>query len=221
MKRSKIIIDLIKNEIDISQALEILSLLLEDIKDKKIKNWVNKEINGYDSKDELPPYRIVNASLTGTLKSYTQVISHVNIPIDPNEEKILSKHKVLCGINELLQMSEAEKENDQHSLYIPVNIAYINTVALIDDSFEITHASLHLSLYAYTNIIGKLKSKILSILKELEKNYGNLDEYYIDFSSSKKENIVSQKIINIIYKPVSIGDDNKIDKSIIGDDNND
>ena len=68
-KRSQIIIDIIKNNIDVAQALEILDLLLENINDQKIKKWVNAEINGYDSDEELPKYRIVPANLSGTIKN--------------------------------------------------------------------------------------------------------------------------------------------------------
>ncbi len=38
-KRSKMIIDLIKDTINVAQALEILDLLLENSNDKKIKQW--------------------------------------------------------------------------------------------------------------------------------------------------------------------------------------
>ena len=34
-KRSKIIIELIKDEINVAQAMDILSILLDDFKDKK------------------------------------------------------------------------------------------------------------------------------------------------------------------------------------------
>jgi len=117
-----------------------------------------------------------------------------------------------------MQMAKAESESKTHTLSIPVNIAYINSVACING--EVTHAELNLSLYAYTNILGSLKSKILSILKELEKQYGNLDDYYIDFENDSKEKKVTKSITNIIFdKSVKIGDKNEINESIVGDDN--
>lgn len=44
MKRSQITIELIKDEINVVQAMDILNLLLQDIKDKKIKKWLENEI---------------------------------------------------------------------------------------------------------------------------------------------------------------------------------
>ena len=40
MKRSQIIIELIKDEINVVQAMDILNLLLQDINDKKmVRKW--------------------------------------------------------------------------------------------------------------------------------------------------------------------------------------
>ena len=217
-KRSQIIIDIIKNNIDVAQALEILDLLLENINDQKIKKWVNAEINGYNSDEELPKYRIVPANLSGTIKTYTTIISNYHIPISPEEENKLNKHSVRSGINQIMQMAKAESESKTHALSIPVNIIYINSIACING--EVTHAELNLNLYAYTNILGSLKNKILSILKELEKQYGNLDDYYIDFENDSKEKKVVNNITNIIFdRSIKIGDGNDISKSIVGDDN--
>ena len=81
---------------------------------------------------------------------------------------------------------------------------------------EIINAYTDLSLYAYTNIIGAIKSKLLNIFKELEKQYGNLDEYYIDFKDKKKEEKVAKSLITIIYnKSTHIGNNNSIKESIL------
>lgn len=219
-KRSKIIIDIIKGNINVAQALEVLDLLLEDLDDTTIKSWVSNEINGYSKDDDIPEYRKVSASIVGTVKTYTAIISKYNIPVPLEYEKELNTVDIRDGINEIIQMSEAEKESDIHTLMLPLNIAYINSIASING--EVTHANRQLSLYAYTNILGKLKTKLLSIFKELERNYGNLDDYYIEFQDEAKEKETVKNITNIIYdQSVKIGDGNRIDKSIIGDDNND
>ena len=219
-KRSKIIIDIIKGNINVAQALEVLDLLLEDLDDTTIKSWVSNEINGYSKDDDIPEYRKVSASIVGTVKTYTAIISKYNIPVPLEYEKELNTVDIRDGINEIIQMSEAEKESDIHTLMLPLNIAYINSIATING--EVTHANRQLSLYAYTNILGKLKTKLLSIFKELERNYGNLDDYYIEFQDDAKEKETVKNITKIIYdQSVKIGDGNRIDKSIIGDDNND
>lgn len=219
-KRSKIIIDMIQGKVDVSQALEIMDLLLEDLKDKKIKKWVNNEINGYGKDEIVPNYRKASAEIIGTVRNYNTVVSHYSIPIPLEETEELCNIDIREGINEIVQMAIAEKESETHSLFLPINIAYINSIACIHG--EVTHANRQLSMYTYTNILGNLKSKILSIFKELEKHYGNLDDYYIDFQNDGKEEETTKNITNIIYdNSIKIGNENKIDKSILGNDNND
>ena len=218
-KRSRIIIDMIQGNIDVAQALEILDLLLEDLNDENIKKWVKNEINGYSAEESVPKYRKANAEIIGTVKTYTAVISRYNIPIPLEDAKELCVIDIRDGLNKIVQMAIAEKEIDSHALSIPLNIAYINSIACING--EVTHAHRQLSMYTYNNILGSLKSKILSIFKELEKNYGNLDEYYIDFQNDIKEHETTKNITNIIFdNSIKIGDKNKIDDSIIGNNNN-
>lgn len=63
--RSQIIIDLINNKINITQAMDTLKMLLNDIDNPEIKNWLLKEIDGYNRDDDIPKYRIVPATITG------------------------------------------------------------------------------------------------------------------------------------------------------------
>ena len=52
---------------------------------------------------------------------------------------------------------------------------------------------------------------------ELEKKYGNLDDYYIDFSNKKEEKEIIKNITNIINdNSIHIGDNNKIESSNVG-----
>ena len=56
MKRSQIIIDLVRDDITVIQAINILKLLLQECENKEITNWLDKEINGYSEEDKLPKY---------------------------------------------------------------------------------------------------------------------------------------------------------------------
>lgn len=221
-KRSKVIIDLINNNINVEQALEILDLLLQNVKNNKIKKWLSNEINGYDKNDDLPDYRIVSTNLKGSyiIGSTFNGIKGTNqpLPLKPEYIKDYSNIKIRDGVYKLEQMAIAEKENESHHLSLAMNVLLAQEISCING--EIINAYTDLSLYAYTNIIGAIRSKLLSIFKELEKQYGNLDEYYIDFKDKKKEEKVTKSLITIIYdKSTHIGDNNSIKGSIIGDNN--
>ena len=74
---------------------------------------------------------------------------------------------------------------------------------------------------SFSEITNSVKNKILDILMELENKYGNLDGYTIDFKDKKDKDVTSRTIINIIYNDnsIKVGDKNKIDGSILGDNN--
>lgn len=219
MERSKIIVELIKDEINVVQAMDILNLLLQDINDKKIKGWIDKEVNGYNENDEIPEYRIVNANVVGDYivgNAYNRLQgTRQQLPLKPEYIKDYNSVKVTSGLNELFQLSIAEKENENHCLNIPIHTVIAQDITLING--QILNAKQVLSIYGYTNILNKLKSKLLKILVELERKYGNLDDYYIDFANDKKEKEAIQYITNIINdNSVHIGNDNKIENSNVG-----
>lgn len=219
IKRSKIIIDIIMDKINMAQALEILDLLLQNLNNDEIKKWVNNEIFGYGKEDKLPEYRIINTSIVGTVKVGTLLAQKIPIPFMPKDEEDFRKIEVREGINQIMQFSKAEEQFDSHFLEIPLNVLIINKLAQVQG--EVIDATRRLSLYAYTNIIANLKSRLIRIFKELEMEYGNLDEYCIQFKDELKEKTIIENINNIIYNDnsIKIGNDNDIDKAIIGDRN--
>ena len=222
MQRSKVIIELIKDEINVVQAMDILNILLQDINDKKIKSWLNNEINGYSKDDKVPDYRIVNANITGNyiVGSIYRGLQCTNqpIPIKPELVEEYTKIKVSSGLNEVYQMSLAEKENENHCLVKPIHILLAQKISILNG--EIFSANQTISVYAFTNILNKLKSILIKIFKELENKYGNLDEYYINFTDSKVEQEVAKNLINFIFdNSIHVGDKNKIESLNIGTSN--
>lgn len=217
MTRSKIIVELIRDEINVVQAMDILKLLLQDNDNEKINKWLNSEINGYQKGEKIPQYRIISCTIKGNVVSGYSVISKMNIPVQDKFKTLVSQVEVDQGINEILQFSKAEKEREDHNLAMAIPLDCINAIALVNG--QVTHAYRELSVYAFTNIINSLKPIVLNILLELEKVYGNLDDYYIDLKDKNKKEQVNNVIVNIIDNSINIGDHNKIEKSNIGESN--
>lgn len=220
MSRSKIILDLITDKIDVVQAMYILKMLLLENENIKIREWLDNEINGYKDESKVPDYRIVDCNVIGNIICYNMKYSNINIPIKKEYYDRLAKVKFAKGINEIIQLSIAEEKVENHSLIMPIQLNIINSIAEING--EIISASRSLTVYGITNIIKSIKSKLLDVYFELEKEYGNLDDYYIDFSDKKSEQKVNDKLVTIIYdnsSKVTIGDNNDIKNSNIGEEN--
>lgn len=109
-KRSKVIIDLINNNINIEQAFEILDLLLEDSNNEKIKTWLNNEINGYENEKDVPQYRILNANVKGNYIAGRFQCTQQDIPLKPEHVKEYSKINITASVSQIMQLSNAEKK---------------------------------------------------------------------------------------------------------------
>lgn len=221
-KRSKIIKDLIMDKINVLQAMQSLSFMLEDINDteSEIKKWVNNEINGYKNQSDIPEYRKTNAILMGNVQVGYSLYKNINIPLaDKKAIELLTKIQIKEPLSIVMQLAKAEIESENHSLLLDVNIALVNHYQQTNG--DVISASRHLSIYTYNNILALIKDKLLDIFKVLEENYGNLDELYIDFSDDTKKEEVVKQIQSIVYNDnsISIGNNNKIDDSIVGDGN--
>lgn len=221
-KRSKIIKDLIMDKINVLQAMQSLSFMLEDINDteSEIKKWVNNEINGYKNQSNIPEYRKTNAILMGNVQVGYSLYKNINIPLaDKKAIELLTKIQIKEPLSIVMQLAKAEIESENHSLLLDANIALVNYYQQTNG--DVISASRHLSIYTYNNILALIKDKLLDIFKVLEENYGNLDELYIDFSDDTKKEEVVKQIQSIVYNDnsISIGNNNKIDDSIVGDGN--
>lgn len=219
-KRSKIIKDLIMDNINVLQAMQSLDFMLEDIEDKEIRKWVNNELNGYKKDKDIPNYRNANAILIGNVQVGYSLYKNINIPLsDLKAIEMFTKIKIREPISTIMQMAKAENESEDHSLALEVNTVLVNHYQQTNG--DVISAHRKLSLYTYNNIIAIIKDKLLEIFKVLENNYGNLDELYIDFSDNSKKNEVVKKIESIVYtdNSINIGDNNKFKDSIVGDEN--
>ena len=76
--------------------------LLQDIKDKKIKKWLDNEINGYSKESELPEYRVLEANIKGNFIGGRIKCTNQDISIKPEYVKEYTKVKVTSPISEIM-----------------------------------------------------------------------------------------------------------------------
>ena len=60
MAQSKIIKELVSNEISLEEALNRLLIIASDIENDELAQWVENELNGYSDSAELPAYRVID-----------------------------------------------------------------------------------------------------------------------------------------------------------------
>lgn len=216
MARSNIIKNFINSNMDISTALQNLIAILYCLDDKKLINWANKELSGYNEDDELPEYRKLKGRVMASfLVGYVQYskrqfgIGHLD---EDMQESLLSTH-IYSSVSTLKNMKD--KEGTSIGKPIPPELY---AILQANTNAHITEATVDIDMGRINDIISKVRTKILETLLFLEKEFGNLDDLDIDISTkSKKEltDIIKHIQINLYDNSITIGNNNKIKKSNI------
>ena len=138
---------------------------------------------------------------------------------------VKTKHLNLLEFKMKDNISVIEKwaKEDSSDKKMPFDLRIASQIAdmNLNEMCQIMGAWLPIASASFSEITNSVKNKILDILIELENKYGNLDDYTIDFKDKKDKDTTSKTIINIIYNDnsIKVGDKNKIDSSILGDNN--
>ena len=218
MAKSKIIKDLARGEVGVETALKELKLLLLSFPNEKITNWVNKELAGYDSDDEVPSYRTKSASLKGSFFYYNTSISNAGIPIKKDAPEVVRNNLNSVDIRDSIR-SLSELENQDISFPIPPDFyPYIMRYSMVEMT-GVLSAKLDVSITAVSEIVSAVENRVLDAMLVLEEEFGCLDDLDIDLSNSTQDVIDSteKRLLVIIYNDnsITIGDKNKISDTAI------
>ena len=227
MAKSKIIRDLANGEVDTITALKRAKVLVSDLNNDEISEWLDYEISGYPTEAIIPSYRKVHGSLMGSYFKGSMA-SHmtwknVSIPLgkmpSDTQEMLLSVefHEGVEALRELAQASQNSGNQIGKNLpadFFPTIATYNNDPYMI-----ITSARVVVSEHIISNIFSTIENKLLDLLMILEKEFGSLDELDIDTTTKSKEEIkdINNRILVLVYNDnsVSVGDGNKIKESTI------
>jgi hypothetical protein len=105
--------DALNSNISIVQLLRKSLLISKKLNLTDFEKWINNELNGYDSVEEIPNYRIVR----GDIKAFNPY-NGIWMPIyfeDSEEAEQLSSRKISQKITELEKLTVKEK----HQLHVP------------------------------------------------------------------------------------------------------
>lgn len=213
MAKSKIIKELANKEISLEVAFNRLLIIASDIENNDLIEWATNELNGYPDDNQPPDYRkgkmghLVYSGINGRLK-----VTNHPLPLSSIDKNLIN----------LLQID-----------YFRQDIATIEKFALYDDncpSLDLTELSgnvykntgiqcLSISMQfpkeVFLRILSSVRTKLLKVFIELDKNLGCLDGLDFDTTTEGAEEL-NQKIRVIIYKDnsITIGDNNELKNNV-------
>lgn len=227
MAKSKIIKDLANSSVDTMTALKRAKVLLSEIGNEDVNNWVNYEIAGYPDNVELPDYRITKGNLFGSYFKGSMAShmtwTNVSIPLGkmPDEfQESLLQISFRQSVEALRKLAESTAIKDgQLGKVVPADL-FPSIASFNNDPYMmITSARVIIGEQCISDIFFAVENRLLDVMLLLEKEFGNLDELDLDVTTKTPDQLknIAERIILIVYndQSVTIGNNNKIKNSTI------
>ncbi|WP_244913531.1 hypothetical protein [Heyndrickxia sporothermodurans] len=217
--RSQLLKDAVSGKVSIENILLRLKVILSDLGNENIMNWVNGELEGYKDKENIPSYRIFKGNIFGTYVinfrfQYTNspVPLETLLPIEQVDE--IRTIRVFDGIATIQNILQGENM-ESYGTVIPT--AYCHAIST--GELQIAGMRVKIASNQLDGIVSRVKSKLVEVIMELEGEFENLDE--LDIRTQIKMGESAEQVIynieSIIYDgSIKVGDKNKINKSRIG-----
>jgi hypothetical protein len=202
----QLITDVAYENITLSQALTRSKLIASKINNDVFKNWIKREVEGYDDNDALPDYRTI-PSPTFLIAEFPLGEMHtieVSIP-DTYDESIKKKtyfHEVLGSIKSI-EDNINSIPGAQGQINLPIGLVKIYS-GLYNKQVQSNRGVIRsghrlVSRVHLKNIVEQTKQKLLDILMDLNEQFPDLEN---DFENNRQNNeAVSNIITNNIYAP--------------------
>lgn len=207
MAKSQIIKDIANGTITLETALTRALVIASDIENDKFKEWIEKEIGGYSTEDDIPEYRISKDEFfkyTGKNGGYMCTDMPLPLPkilrnLNLNPEYFyVNIYDGINGIEKFLSNPEG-KEQIRDLTFLAGEVYKVN-------GLQCASIKQVIPLNAFENVLNKVKNKLLQSLIYLDKMYGSLDDLDVDTSKKTSEEInkINMTVVNYIYKDMKI-----------------
>lgn len=210
-------ISVVQDDSDIGSILLKLRLLASRLGSNPLEEWVKFESEGYPSNFEVPSYRVIAVSYTGTFSGpFGSGIK--NAPIPPYLiEKFAGKNWTNYKIREsIAAVDELTKGSNDLSLGIDASNLILLLQGKIYPDYTCVSINGHISRSSLANIQYSVRSRILDLTVELEKSIPEIANINLEHPSSKSiqdsdtVNQISQQIIYGDVTTITSGDSSQI-----------
>lgn len=190
----KIIQDLGDNK-PIKGILLKAQIVASKLNNGDFSTWIAHEQNGYPDVENIPDYRVLNATVKADLSiPYSGYVSNYTIPAgiydDPVIEGCMCKVRIKNSLSEIETIYENKKSGNV-STNLPA-MAYAEVNKYVSGNVERLKQEFPVS--SLINIVDIFKSKLLSFFLDLEKEIG----VGIDFTKIEGQEKINQ-IMNTYY----------------------
>lgn len=211
----KIIEDIIESLTDKSNTLtDILiktKILAFKLKNQELQDWINNELNGYESNEELPKYRIIHCEIMGTISNGFKQAKNYPIPLSSVSADLRKGMKTVRlgqSISALDEFVHREKSSKMYMHISPEMYDYMSQD--FEGGFVIEYARREIDKVQIIETLTAIKSKLLDFLLKLNQELG--DDNISDLNTGKTNDLVSSIFNSSVFgnnTTIIVGDNNK------------
>lgn len=210
MAKSQIIKDIANGVVSLEITLKRALVIAHDLKNEKLINWINSELYGYKSSKNLPEYRHLPGNLKmsyigGSVQVTNQSVGTSVLPAGYEDANVYKCCDSISTIEQIINSGNTPSVSlSEYIPYLRLNSPRINVMNFFSE----------IPLSAFKRVTDNVSKEIMSILLKIDDEVGNLDELDVQLSKDKQEHLNND--INIfVERLISIGDNNKIEKTNI------
>lgn len=209
-----IIVDITNRDVSISDLLRKAQVLAFKLNNDSLKQWLNYEVNGYESDAQLPKYRKLSAVLFGQIEQNrgfagSMLYHHFRLPIEHLSDKIQSMIQswdCRSPINEIQHILDSGKS--EGNVRITCNNKIIPLVSqALESNVYVNQVWLEVQQYDLFNILDSVKNKLLDIILSIDTEL----ELGVNFNLPQAQQRVNQVVNNITAGVANFGDNSTIE----------
>jgi len=167
----------IQNDVKLPDLLRKCKLLAARLENDDFKNWVDSELNGYPSRDNLPLYRIIDVNSYGHLSGpFGAGLRNITIPSSCLPEKMrdwAKKTYISQSISVIEDMVKGGKDNFQQVWPGDLVALVANNIY---EGYTLYAAWQRIPRGAFVSILDTVRNRILSFIIEIEKEAPEIGE---------------------------------------------
>ena len=200
MAKSKIIKDLVNDDVSLTVVLNRLYVLASDLGNQDILDWTNKEITGYKNEDTVPAYRVIKSMnfVYSGLNGGFQV-SNQPLPItwlNPGTFENLLANRVRDSLSEIEKKAKTDKPLAMDRSYLAGEVEKNTYDDCLCCGVQCISIQQRFVSNQFAEILTSIKQIALKLLLELDKKFGNLDDLDVglDNINSKAQQDLDKRI---------------------------
>ncbi|UID79500.1 hypothetical protein J3U96_03705 [Stenotrophomonas maltophilia] len=160
----------VDSSIPLSDLLRKCTLLAARLQNDELRTWVASELNGYDSADELPPYRVATVVSKGHFSGpFQSGLRNANIPLAclPHQfHEMLSHTHIQNGIAALESLVKNSDGGTLRELWNPDLVAHFGKD--IYDGMNCMEAWKVIPVSAIVGVLDTVRTKVLNFAIDIE-----------------------------------------------------